>query len=161
MRSIVMVLFATVAVCRVALAGEAAPPKFAKKPTATRAGDKMKVDFAVDRETDVAVFIENAQGKVVRHLAAGVLGKNPPPPLKAGSLEQSVEWDGKADYGRSTDLTAGKSAGPGAAAGREIAFAWPQAVAVGNGHAYVGDRINRRIVRVKLAHAAEEACLIK
>jgi DNA-binding beta-propeller fold protein YncE len=40
---------------------------------------------------------------VVRHLVAGVLGTNPPPPLKAGSLEQSVEWDGKADYGKPLD----------------------------------------------------------
>jgi len=77
-----------------------APPAFTKKPSAARAGDKVRIDFAVDRETDVAVFIEDAKGKVVRHLVAGVLGKNPPAPLKAGALEQSVEWDGLADYGK-------------------------------------------------------------
>jgi len=82
------------------VAGEAAPaPAFAKRPTATKAGDKVKIDFAVDRETDVAVFIENGGGKIVRHLVAGVLGKNPPAPLKPG-LAHSVEWDGLADYGR-------------------------------------------------------------
>ncbi len=92
----------------IATAGElSGPPAFTKKPTATRAGDpstgsgqgKVTIEFAVDRETDVAVFLEDGAGKVVRHLVAGVLGKNPPPPLKPG-LAQSVEWDGKADYGK-------------------------------------------------------------
>jgi hypothetical protein len=78
---------------------ESAPPAFTKKPTAAKAGDKVKIDFAVDRETDVAVFIEDGGGKIVRHLVAGVLGKNPPPPLKPG-LAQSLEWDGQADYGK-------------------------------------------------------------
>jgi DNA-binding beta-propeller fold protein YncE len=83
-----------------ALAGEpAAPPKFTAKPAAAKAGDRVKIEFAVDRETDVAVFIEDAKGQVVRHLAAGVLGKNAPAPLKPG-LAQSVEWDGKADWGK-------------------------------------------------------------
>jgi hypothetical protein len=83
-----------------ASAGEpAAPPKFTAKPTATKAGDAVKIEFAVDRETDVAVFIEDGAGKVVRHLVAGVLGTNAPAPLKPG-LAQSVEWDGKADYGK-------------------------------------------------------------
>jgi hypothetical protein len=81
-----------------ALAGEA-PAKFTQKPTATKAGGKTKITFAVDRATDVAVFIEDGNGEVVRHLVAGVLGKRPPKPLKPG-LSQSIEWDGKADYGK-------------------------------------------------------------
>jgi hypothetical protein len=81
-------------------AGEPLPaPGFTKKPAAAKAGDKVKIEFAVDRETDVSVFIEDAGGKVVRHLVSGVLGKNPPPPLAPG-LAQSVEWDGKADWGK-------------------------------------------------------------
>jgi len=74
---------------------------FSAKPTATRDGDKVKIAFAVSAPTDVAVFVENAQGKIVRHLVAGVLGgQSPPPePLKPG-LSQTVEWDGKADYGK-------------------------------------------------------------
>ena len=80
------------------LAGEAG---FSTKPTAVRDGDKVKIGFAASAPTDVAVFVENAQGKIVRHLVAGVLGgQNPPPePLKPG-LSQAVEWDGKADYGK-------------------------------------------------------------
>src|ERR1051325_5989686 len=80
-------------------AGENAP-QFTKKPTASRAGDAIKIDFAVNRATDVAVTIEDAKGKIVRHLAGGVLGKNPPEPLKAGTLEQSLAWDGKDDFGK-------------------------------------------------------------
>src|SRR5215510_8707368 len=56
---------------------------FTSKPRATRSGDNVRIEFAVDRETDVCVAIENAGGKIVRHLVAGVLGKNPPEPLQA------------------------------------------------------------------------------
>ncbi len=85
------------------LAGPAAAAgevSFTAKPAATEAGDKVRIEFAADRETDVAVFIENSKGKVVRHLVAGVLGKNPPPPLKPNSLEQSILWDRKDNAGK-------------------------------------------------------------
>ncbi|MFW6162954.1 MAG: hypothetical protein ACODAJ_09305, partial [Planctomycetota bacterium] len=57
--------------------------------------------FAVSAPTDVEVAVLDAEGAVVRHLAAGVLGgQNPPPaPLQPG-LAQSLEWDGSADDGR-------------------------------------------------------------
>ena len=105
-----MLIAASVILGSVALAAEPPAPVFTTKPTATRAGDpstgsgqgKVKIEFAVDRETDVAVFVEDGAGKVVRHLVAGVLGKNPPAPLKPG-LAQSIEWDGKADYGKPLD----------------------------------------------------------
>ena len=66
------------------------PPQFTRKPSATRTDTAVTITFAVDRETDAAVFIEDAKGNVIRHLVAGVLGDNPPPPLKPNSLEQSV-----------------------------------------------------------------------
>ena len=50
--------------------------------TDLKAGDQVTIAFTVDRPTDVAVAIEDGQGKVIRHLAAGVLGKNPPEPLQ-------------------------------------------------------------------------------
>jgi hypothetical protein len=51
------------------------------------------------------------------------------------------------------------SGGPGSAIPKpEIAFVWPQAVAVDDQAVYVGDRLNRRIVRVKLGYAAELSC---
>lgn len=77
-----------------------AEPVFTRKPAAVKtAGGAVRLEFAVDRETDVAVFVEDAKGGIVRHLVAGVLGKNPPAPLKPG-LAQSIEWDGKDDAGQ-------------------------------------------------------------
>jgi len=73
---------------------------FAVKPQTSRSGGKTVVTFKVSAKTDVAVSVLDAKGKVVRHLAAGMLGgeKAPPPPLKKG-LAQKLEWDGKDDYG--------------------------------------------------------------
>jgi len=75
--------------------------QFSAKPTAAKDGDKVKIAFAVSGPTDVEVAVLNAQGKVARHLAAGVLGgaKPPPEPLKPG-LSQSLEWDGQDDFGK-------------------------------------------------------------
>ena len=75
-------------------------PRFTEKPIATRQGERVKITFAVDRETDVAVYIEDAEGNIVRHLVAGVPGRNPPPPLRPGSLRQTLHWDGTDDLGR-------------------------------------------------------------
>ncbi len=72
---------------------------FTKRPTATRIGQSVRIDFAVRQKTDVAIFIENASGQVVRHLVAGMLGDHAPPPLQPNSLSQSIVWDGKTDSG--------------------------------------------------------------
>jgi len=82
------------------LGAQKQPPAFTREPTATKAGAGARIEFAVDSGMDIAVFIEDAKGAVVRHLVAGRLGENPPKPLKPNSLAQSVEWDGKADYGK-------------------------------------------------------------
>ena len=67
---------------------------FVAAPKVTRSNGKTAVSLSVKQPTDVEVSILDAKGKVVRHLAAGVLGgKNPPPaPLKVG-LSQETEWD--------------------------------------------------------------------
>ncbi|MCX7806196.1 MAG: hypothetical protein N3A38_13545 [Planctomycetota bacterium] len=74
---------------------------FAGRPVAVKAGDGARVCFAVSAPTDVEVAVLDAGGKVVRHLAAGLLGgKNPPPePLRPG-LAQEIVWDGKDDFGK-------------------------------------------------------------
>lgn len=94
------IFLATVLCVSAALAGEVS---FTTKPSAVKDGDGVKIKFAVSAGTDVEVAIVTAElpsGKVVRHLAAGVLdGKNPPPaPLKPG-LAQELVWDGKDDAG--------------------------------------------------------------
>jgi hypothetical protein len=84
---------------------------FTTKPTATKTADgKVKIEFAVNRETDVTVCIEDTNGKPVRRLVSGVLGKNPPLPLKPG-LAQSIEWDGKADWGKALPSVASGGGG--------------------------------------------------
>jgi len=79
--------------------GTAEPLTFTKGPTAARVGDTVRIEFAVDRATDVAVTVEDANGRVVRHLVAGVLGTNPPAPLKPDTLTQTIVWDGTNDSG--------------------------------------------------------------
>lgn len=74
--------------------------EFAQPLLVSRQGNVHIIEFAGSIETDCAVSILNAQGRVVRHLAAGLLGKNAPAPLTAGSLQQSLRWDGNDDRGR-------------------------------------------------------------
>lgn len=78
----------------------AAQVTFTSGPSTERVGEMVRISFAVSAPTDVAVYIENAEGKIVRHLVAGVLGDNPPEPLARGKLEQSLMWDRKDDLER-------------------------------------------------------------
>jgi DNA-binding beta-propeller fold protein YncE len=81
-----------------AVAGEA---RFATPPKAVRAGEGVKITFAVAAPTDAEVAVLDARGKVVRHLGAAALGaKNPPPPPFRAGLSQEVSWDGKDDAGK-------------------------------------------------------------
>jgi hypothetical protein len=73
--------------------------EFTKKPVVTRDGDKVRITFTSKGYCDVTVAVEDAEGKIIRHLVSGVLGKNAPPPFKKNSLEQVVVWDGKNDQG--------------------------------------------------------------
>ncbi|HOX07382.1 MAG TPA: hypothetical protein PK280_13350, partial [Planctomycetota bacterium] len=76
-----------------------AEAKFASAPKVEAAGSGFKISFTVSAPTDVEVAILDAKGKVVRHLAAGLLGKNAPAPLAKDSLAQTLVWDGKNDIG--------------------------------------------------------------
>jgi hypothetical protein len=86
----------------------AKPPTFAAKPAVKAEGGNVRIDFAADRAVDVAVEIVAAdgtspgpgQGRVVRHLAAGMLGPNAPEPLEKDKLAQSLLWDRKNDDGK-------------------------------------------------------------
>jgi hypothetical protein len=73
---------------------------FTKLPIAVTKDGQITITFEVSRFTDASVFVENAKGKIICHLASGVLGENPPEPFQKNSLQQSVVWDGKADYGK-------------------------------------------------------------
>jgi hypothetical protein len=84
--------------CAAATAGEV---PFAVKPVVTKEGAGARVAFAVSAPTDVEVAVLDAGGRVVRHLAAGMLGGTnaPPAPLQMG-LAQSLTWDGRDDGGQ-------------------------------------------------------------
>ncbi|HOX05274.1 MAG TPA: hypothetical protein PK280_02640 [Planctomycetota bacterium] len=95
-----MRLFLTCAAAMsLAAAAAAAEPSFAAKPVVKKAGEGAKIAFAAAAPTDVEVEVLSADGKTVRHLAAGMLGDRPPKPLKPG-LAQELEWDGKDDLGK-------------------------------------------------------------
>ena len=77
-----------------------AEAKFVAKPKVKRAADGLNISFEVDVPVDVEVSVLDAEGKIVRHLAAGLLGKHAPDPLKKDSLKQELVWDGKDDLGK-------------------------------------------------------------
>jgi len=72
---------------------------FAKKPTVTREGDRISIAFESRGFCDATISIENAKGRIVRHLACGVLGLNAPEPFRKNSKKQVVVWDSKDDQG--------------------------------------------------------------
>ncbi|MBA4387775.1 MAG: hypothetical protein C0404_07330, partial [Verrucomicrobia bacterium] len=71
---------------------------FAEKPAVKTVGpDRYEISFTTKGNCDVTVGIVDADGKIVRHLASGVLGANAPAPFQKGSLKQSIVWNGKDD----------------------------------------------------------------
>jgi len=73
---------------------------FAQQPKVARVSAGRKISFEVKDFTDAEVAVLDAGGKVVRHLAAGLLGGNAPQPFRAGSRRQEIVWDGRDDRGR-------------------------------------------------------------
>ncbi|MEX0700812.1 MAG: hypothetical protein WD069_01840 [Planctomycetales bacterium] len=77
----------------------AAEPRFAAGPTVTQDGERATIAFTVSEPIDCAVYILDAQGNTVRHLAAGVLGENAAAAPFQRGLAQSLVWDGLNDRG--------------------------------------------------------------
>ncbi|MBL8028013.1 MAG: hypothetical protein JNL74_16450 [Fibrobacteres bacterium] len=82
------------------------PISWVKTPSLTKMNDTLwKIDFELNKYTDVEVSIVNlSDSTIIRHLAAGVLGTNPPLPFMANSLFQTLYWNGKADYGKTHNV---------------------------------------------------------
>ncbi|MGQ9662582.1 MAG: hypothetical protein ACUVWX_09640 [Kiritimatiellia bacterium] len=78
----------------------AADVGFESKPAVKVTPSGVTIDFALTAPSDVEVAILDAQGQVVRHLAAGVVGgpRPPPSPLRA-NLHQILTWDSRDDLG--------------------------------------------------------------
>lgn len=77
--------------------------EFTKKPELIDDKNSTTISFTVKDFCDVTIAIENAEGKILRHLASGVLGDKAPEPFKKNSLEQSIIWDNKDDAGKYLD----------------------------------------------------------
>lgn len=99
-RSLILAVFA-LSLCAPACAQPAL--QWVKTPQLEfeRDGGTWWATFELNRLTDVEVaIVDRATSLVVRHLAAGVLGDNPPLPLVARSRSQKIAWDGKDDCGQ-------------------------------------------------------------
>lgn len=77
--------------------------EFTEPPKVVARGNRVDITFASRGFCDVTVAIEDSTGRIIRHLASGVLGDNAPPPLQSKSLNQTLVWDGKDDQGRYVD----------------------------------------------------------
>ena len=77
--------------------------EFAQGPRVTRDGDTATISFTTKGFCDATAAIENADGRIVRHLASGVLGRNAPEPFEKNSKKQTLVWDGKNDKGAYVD----------------------------------------------------------
>lgn len=77
--------------------------EFTKKPELKEEKNLTTISFAVKDFCDVTVAIENVEGKIIRHLASGVLGAKAPEPFQKNSLEQTIQWDNKDDRGKYID----------------------------------------------------------
>ena len=71
--------------------------EFTEKPKIIREGDKITITFAAKGWCDATVAIEDSNGRIIRHLACGVLGENAPEPFLWKSKKQTLVWDGKSD----------------------------------------------------------------
>ncbi|KKM93018.1 hypothetical protein LCGC14_1212630, partial [marine sediment metagenome] len=77
--------------------------RFVAPPRAKWEGPRLIITFETRAFCDVTVAIERGNGRILRHLACGVLGGNAPEPLLANSKRQRLVWDGKDDAGRYLD----------------------------------------------------------
>lgn len=77
--------------------------EFVQEPAVTRNGDLVTVTFESRGNCDVTVAIENTEGRIIRHLASGVLGPQAPEPLQKNAKKQVLVWDGKNDKGEYVD----------------------------------------------------------
>lgn len=73
--------------------------EFTEKPKVRKDGNKWLITFTSKSYCDATVAILDEKGKIIRHLASGVLGKNAPYPFQQNSLRQKLEWDGEDDRG--------------------------------------------------------------
>ena len=74
---------------------------FVSEPVVKKTGENLIViSFETASSCDVTVVVEEkSTGRILRHLASGVLGANAPVPFLKNSKKQNLEWDCKDDKG--------------------------------------------------------------
>ena len=77
--------------------------EFVSKPVITKSKKGCVINFETKDFCDVTIVIEDSTNKIIRHLASGILGNNPPAPFVKNVKKQSVLWDGKDDQGKYRD----------------------------------------------------------
>ena len=82
--------------------------EFAQKPKVAKQHDRWIITFASRARCDATVAIVGPDGRIVRHLASGVLGKNAPYPFQQDTLSQRLEWDGLTDGFRKAETGGGE-----------------------------------------------------
>jgi hypothetical protein len=60
---------------------------FVQPPAVTRDGDRVAIAFETEGFCDVTVAVESANGRIIRHLASGVLAGQ----QRAGALRERLE----------------------------------------------------------------------
>jgi len=141
--------------CSAARAGEQ-PVTFTRRPSAARVGNKVRIEFAASRETDVAGFGAISIGEksylpYMHHLRHYCFY---PVDLFGPRLTQ-MDTNGNAvcHFGRYANRDAvGKDT--------DIPLGFGLAVAATDRYIYVGDIVNQCLVRVKLTYQAEETVLL-
>jgi hypothetical protein len=93
------VLFSVSAVYAETTSGENGV-EFTEKPRLIKEGNNWYITFATRTKCDVTVSIVNKNGKIIRHLASGIVGQNAPSPFQQTALKQKLVWDGKDDHGK-------------------------------------------------------------
>lgn len=98
--------------------------EFTQKPAVKNEGGKWFITFASKGACDATLSIVAKDGKVIRHLASGVLGKNAPSPFQQNSLAQRLEWDGQDDMGKPAPAGCTVKVGLGVKAKFERSIGW-------------------------------------
>ena len=98
--------------------------EFAVKPRIRKQGPSCVISFESRAACDATVAVIGPDGRIVRHLASGVLGRNAPWPLKQGALSQSIAWDGNDDFGRPVPTGCAVRVGLGLKAEYDRSLGW-------------------------------------
>lgn len=101
-------------------------PAFTQQPVLTSLGDSVAIRFAVSEYTVVTVEAVESQNprNVLCHIVSGKLGANPPAPLLANTLLQTVYWNKKDDDGRPVTAAFDIKVGLGLKAVYDRDFGW-------------------------------------